>query len=219
MMGFGKRRDREALCQLLAGYADGELDQATRARVEAWLTESPAAREALTAQRRFSRHNRPLWRAAAAPAVSEGSWDRLLGRVQAALDAPTPAASPIQRRRWKYLVPAVSTAAAAAVALFLARAGNGPMPTPPAGPVTLEEAFAVATPADVDILSLDGGDTGLIVVGVPPLPGTIVLASVDDVKLRQVRKDPTDGMMPKVQMNDTAVAPMIVAPVGPIAGR
>ncbi|HEX4592463.1 MAG TPA: hypothetical protein VH120_21210, partial [Gemmataceae bacterium] len=131
----------------------------------------------------------------------------------------TPAALPIKSRRWRIVVPALSTAAAALVALFLARPGNGPEPAPPAAPVTLEEAFAVATAADVDILSLDGGDSALIVVGVPPLPGTVVLASVDDVKLKQVQKDPTDGMMPKVQMNDTAVAPMIVAPVGPVAGR
>ena len=146
MMGFGKRRDRRAFRELLAAYADGELDQATRDRVEAWLAESPAARDALEAQRSLSRHNRAFWRAAAAPGVSEGNWSRLFGRVQDALDAPMPATPPPNPRRWRYVVPIVSTAAAVAVAIFLARPGEGPAPAPPAGPATLEERLPSRRP-------------------------------------------------------------------------
>jgi hypothetical protein len=39
----------------------------------------------------------------------------------------------------------------------------------------------VASADDVDIVSLDFGDYGALVVGVPPLRGPIQLASADDV--------------------------------------
>jgi hypothetical protein len=48
------------------------------------------------------------------------------------------------------------------------------------------------------------------------LLGAVVLASVGEVDLKGVQKDPNDGMMPKVQMTDAGNAPMIIAP---LAGR
>ena len=52
--------------RLLAAYADGELDAAGRARVEAWLAANPDARADLEAQRRLGPRG-PLWEASAAP--------------------------------------------------------------------------------------------------------------------------------------------------------
>ncbi|HEX4591620.1 MAG TPA: zf-HC2 domain-containing protein [Gemmataceae bacterium] len=217
MMGFWKRPDYRTFPELLAAYADGELPPAACARVEAWLAANPAARERLETQIRLSRHNRVLWRAAAARSPSEENWARLFGQLQDILDAPTPAAvAPAKRRLpWKIMIPSFATAAAAVLALYVARPGVGPLQGPGPGRMTTGESFAVATAADVDIISLDDRDVGTIVVGVPPLSGTVVLAAVGDVELKRAEKG-DNGMMPKVRMNDAGLAPMIIAP---IAGR
>src|SRR5476649_1717459 len=100
MIGFGQKDPR--FPELLAAYADGELDAATRAEVERWLALNPDARSSLETQRQLSRHNRPFWRAATAANPGEATWTRVLGNVQDALDTPprpTPAASP--QRRWR----------------------------------------------------------------------------------------------------------------------
>ncbi len=212
MMGFGKRHDRP-FPELLAAYADGELDAAARTRVEKWLAAHPAALTALETQRRLSPRNRRFWRAIAAPNPVEANWARVFGRVQDALDAPSRPAR-VTSRRWRarYVVPAIS--AAAAVLLYLALPNGGPAPiiSPPAPPV---QPFAMATDRDIDIISMDNRDAGTVVIGQRPLSGAVVLAAVGDVELKNVQKD-TDGMMPKVQMNDGTNAPMIIAP---IAGR
>lgn len=217
MMGFGKRNDRP-FPELLAAYADGELDAAARSKVEAWLTAHPNARTALDAQRRLSPRNRGLWRAAAAPNPGETNWARVFGRVQDALDAPQrPFPEPVRsRRRWSRLtVSAVSAAAAAAVVIGLLLSGADKTAGVAFVPSAANDAFVVATSADVDIISLDDRDSMALVVGQPPLAGPVVLASAGDVDLKHVQKD-ADGMMPKVQMNEAGLAPMIIAP---IAGR
>jgi anti-sigma factor RsiW len=214
MMGFRMSPDELTFPDLLAAYADGELDADGRARVEAWLEAHPSARPIVESQRGLSRRNRRLWRSASAPAPSEHSWARLFSRMQDALDAPkTPAsAGPSRRRRWRYLVPALSTAAAVAIAIYLGRPSNGPAPLPaPAA----EDVLAVATAGDVDILGLDDRDASAILVGRLPLAGPVVLAGHGDVTVVNMQKA-EDGMMPKAQMNEAGMAPMIVAP---IAGR
>ena len=117
------------------------------------------------------------------------------------------------RLRTRYLAPALS--AAAAVAFYLVFSGGATSPVGPVIPPPAGDALVLATDADVDILSMDDSDASAIVVGQRPLSGAIVLAAVGDVDLKNIQKAP-DGMMPKVQMNDTGMAPMIYAP---IAGR
>jgi hypothetical protein len=215
MMGFGKRHDRP-FPELLAAYADGELDAAARARVEAWLAAHPAAQSALEAQRRLSRRNRKFWRAAAAPNPGEANWARVFDHVQDALDTPlrpTPVLLPARRWRARYLLPVMSAAAAAAIYLALPGAGPAPVDSP-VMPVA-GEAFAIASDADIDILSMDDRDALAVLIGQRPLTGAVVLAAVGDVDLKNVQKA-EDGMMPRVQMNDAGLAPMIIAP---IAGR
>jgi anti-sigma factor RsiW len=217
MMGFENRHPDRPFPELLAAYADGELDAEGRARVEAWLAAHPKARPALESQRRLSRRNRKLWRAAAAPAPNERNWDRVFGRMQEVLNSPAepvPVSAPRRFRPWRYLIPAVSTAAAA-VTLFLARSTNIPTPAPLPRPRAAENALVMATAADVDIISLDNQDAAAVVVGQLPLTGTVVLAASGDVELKNVQKD-SDGMVPRAQMNDAGLAPMIIAP---IAGR
>src|SRR5262245_54407800 len=93
MMGNGDRRHDRPFPELLAAYADGELDAAARAQVEAWLAAHPEARAELEAQRRLSRRNQKLWHASAGPSPSEASWARVLNRVQSALRTPPAAAA------------------------------------------------------------------------------------------------------------------------------
>jgi hypothetical protein len=212
MMGFGQRHDRP-FPEILAAYADGELDAAARARVEAWLAAHPSARSALDSQLRLSPRNRKFWRAAAAPNPGAANWARVLDQVQGALDAPVRPAQ-LQRRPWqaRYWVPAVATAAAA---LYLSLSGTGSAPIDSSVAPATAEAFVMAKDADIDIISMDDSDAKAVVIGQRPLSGVVVLAALGDVEFRAVQKD-SPGMMPKVQMNDAGLAPMIIAPV---AGR
>src|SRR5438105_1367589 len=89
-LDLGRQRGRRMAAEPPAAFADGELDAAARARVEAWLAANPSARPDLEAQRRLSRRNRRFWRAAAAPNPGEANWVRVLGHVQDALDTPRP---------------------------------------------------------------------------------------------------------------------------------
>jgi len=216
MMSSGHDADDRSFPELLAAYADGELDADGRARVDAWLANHPEARAALETQIRLSRRNRKLWKATAPLAPSEGSWARVLGRVQDLLDSPPRPALPRPRRiRAGYVAVAVATAAALVLAVYLQpptgeRGGDRP-------PIhDAVEPLALARDADVDILSLDDRDSTALVIGRDQLLGAVVLASVGEVDLKGVQKDPNDGMMPKVQMTDAGNAPMIIAP---LAGR
>jgi hypothetical protein len=212
MMGFGNNHDRP-FPELLAAYADGELDAVGRARVEEWLAAHPEAQSELEGQLRLSPRNRRLWRASAPPKPSEASWAGVFGKVQDALDAPpqpAPVSAARRRSRFRYAFAAAATVIAASIALFMARPEPGPI-GPSDQPVPAD-VFAVAAAADVDILSIDDRDSGVLVVGVPPLTGTVVLAGHGDVDLKHIDKA-SDGMLPKAQMNDVNVAPMIVAPI------
>ena len=72
----------------LAGYADGELDEAARRRVEERLECDPAAADALRDQEQLSPANRELWDAVAPPEPSEAEWAVVTDRVA---DATLPA--------------------------------------------------------------------------------------------------------------------------------
>lgn len=215
-MSSGHDANDRSFPELLAAYADGELDADGRARVDAWLANHPEGRASLETQIRLSRRNRQLWKATAPLAPSEGNWARVLGRVQDVLDSPPRPALPRPRRfRVGYVAAALSTAAALAFAIYRQpstgeRSGDRPLIHDGVEPL------ALARDADVDILSLDDRDSTALVIGRDQLLGTVVLASVGDVDLKGVQKDPNDGMMPKVQMTDAGNAPMIIAP---LAGR
>jgi anti-sigma factor RsiW len=212
MMRFARQPDDRSFPELLAAYADGELDPAERARVEAWLVDHPEAHATLDAQQKLSRHNRRLWQADSSRAPSEVSWSRLFSRIHQALATPPQQSvnGPATARR-PYRAPVlaiVSTAAAALLAVTLLRPT-----TPPGPPVGLpeEDAWAVATDDDVEIVGIQDGDTNRLVVGRPPLTGPIVLVSTNDVVFDKVVED-TDGMMPQMPPPGASV-PMIVAPL------
>jgi anti-sigma factor RsiW len=212
MMGFGHNRRNRSCPELLAAYVDGELDPVARARVEAWLAEYPEARAELETQHRLSRRNQKLWNATAGPSPSEASWARLFHKVHGALNTRAEPAATRPRRRW---VPVAAFAAAAAAVIFGVLLLRPPVGGGRVSPADDEPAWAVASDADIEIVSIQDADADRLVVGELPLRGPVQLAAASDVELVKVEKD-TDGMMPLVQMNAGPNAPMIVAP---LAGR
>jgi hypothetical protein len=160
----------------LAAYADGELGPAECAGVEAWLADHPEARAEIEAHHRLAR----LWRAAPPPEPSEGAWTGVGDRVAAAVRCGR--VSTARRRNgptWR-LSALAAGAAAVLVGVFL---GQQYWPRPP-GPV-----LPVATGDDVEIISMDAGDVGALVVGDPPVQGPLELASAEDVTVDDTGHD------------------------------
>jgi hypothetical protein len=209
MKWFGDRHRVRPFPEILAAYVDGELDAAGRARVEAWLAQHPEAAAELEAQREWSRRNRRLWLSSAGPQPSDASWSRLFTRLQHAL--ATPPARPIVHRWYSRGRAAAVMATAAAVLLAVVLLRPTSPPDPSAG-LPLEDAWAVATDDDIDIVGIQDADTGFLVVGRPPLTGPIVLVSMNDVAIEKAMED-TDGMKPQMPRPGASV-PMIVAPLG-----
>jgi hypothetical protein len=189
----------------LAAYADGELPGPERARIEASLDNCPEALAELESLRKLS----CLCRRTTAPEPPADAWDATLARVHAAL--PAPRSLPWRRPARRPVFP-VFTAAAAAVAVVLLGRSFWPAPQVPlrvnpvpglAGPVDLADS------RDVEIISMDGDDTGRLLVGRPPVPEDLVLAGQGDVTL--VRMEPFEGAMPAMRQDG---APIIFPPTG-----
>jgi hypothetical protein len=175
----------------LAGYFDGELTGARRQLVEQWLADHPEALADLEEWRQLA----DLTRATRPVEPASQSWSALLERVHSAT-APRP------RRLHRWLIAA--TAAAAALLLFLYRA-----------PTELDaEPLQIASPADVEIISMDADDADALVVGHPPLPEALVLVEPADINVEHIEPD-HDGSMPSVRWWVGVEAPMIVATLSP----
>ena len=210
MIGFNDRYRDRPFPELLAAYADGELDAAGRARVEAWLADHPEARAELDNQRKLSRTNAKLWQSSSPASPGERSWSRLFVRVHTAL-TNRPATPELSRGmpRYRYAAAMLATAAAAVFAVGLFRPGE-PVPVVPV-PDGDETVLVMADPADIDIQSIQFADTELLVIGQPPLTGQVVLAAPGDIQLEKVAKD-TDGMMPAPMAAGQNV-PMLCVPI------
>jgi hypothetical protein len=163
----------------LAAYLDGGLGPYDRARVEAWLAAHPEDAAELAAHRRLAR----LWNETAPDGPDEVTWARVLGRVEGTLarQAPTRPRPP-RPRAWKGAAWAWAGALLAGSAAAVALAFFTPPPPEP-------QPWPVASADDVDIVSLDFGDYGALVVGVPPLRGPIQLASAEDVVVAETGHD------------------------------
>jgi hypothetical protein len=138
--------------QLLAAYASGAaLSDEERTAVEAFLEQSPAARDDVTAIGGLLDELR------AAQPEPPAAREAVVRAVRIACAAPAPARGPLGwlRRRWTIAVPAGLAAAAAAVlAVQLASRSSALEPAPPAPPPA-PIAVPEAPPAD-DGVYLDG---------------------------------------------------------------
>ncbi len=200
--------------QLLAAYADGELAESDRSRVESWLELHPRLAVELSAQNEFSPRNAELWSSLHPPAPSAQTWSQVWNRVERGIDSAKPTVHPPRNHWWRrglfaaavMLVPA--TAAAIMIGIEVNRPGLMQPAVEPAPPNPFEEPFAVATNDDVEILSVRDADARFLVVGDIPFDEPLTLADPADVRLQAVHPD-AEGNLPQVQMGGDAGAPMV----------
>jgi anti-sigma factor RsiW len=210
---------------VLAAYADGELDDATRAAVERWLAAHPRARGCVDAQREFSPENWRLWCAAQPPRPCPGTWDAVRDGITAGLALPRLAEPAPAKGVWRRRAEWTLVATACGLTLFvISLAAFGAWFLPP-GPQRVIERVArpavedplagiavlpVATDADVDVHRVDGaGAGGWLPVGGVPLSGPLALATADDVELEEAEEHPAwPAGGPRV-VRDPADAPVL----------
>lgn len=179
--------------ELLAGYVDGELSARERLAVESYLAAHPEAREEMTSQKEFARSS-PLWQKVTAKQPSEVAWDRIALNIHAALQPQTEPAPnyrsiedeprmPIWRR--------ITAGGAVVAALLLLSFGIALNKPSIVSPVTTGDSFAVATSEDVNIISVQGDDS-MLVVGQLPVSGPIEFVTVGDVVELAIDNSPTD---------------------------
>ena len=204
-----ERNPHDEAEELLPWYANGQLDEADRARVDAHLSSCAYCRQQLALERRLIDEFREM-----TPEVESG-WARLRARIDAPIDAPVP----VRPRRpspfaefWAFLSrPAVAGLAAAQLAFVIVAGGTlyslsrpdyhalGSAPAPAAANVIVIFR-ADSTEEDVrDVLraagaSIVGGPTSAnaYLLHVPPGQRRIALAKLqsdDNVQMAE----PIDG--------------------------
>lgn len=189
--------------ELLAAYADGELDPATHAAVERWLAAHPHARNELLTQRQLSPANWPFWQKAEPPLPSHETWNELGSRIAAAVrhdPFPRPALDRSRRRvGLRFAAGVAATAAALAVVWFAARPPSSPpsLPQPEVArgeltPVTPHDVapFPIASASDVEIQRVTAMDRSALPVGELPFGGAFVLATEEDVAVEGIDEHP-----------------------------
>ncbi len=164
-----------------AAFLDGELEAASRARVEAWLAKHPAVAEEIEGQRRVVR----LWQAEVPTEPSLAAWTAVFGRIEAKLRPVSPRQRTLRRTLW--LVAPLAAAVLTAV-LLTRQFRPGPTTTQSSG-IASRDGF---------VLSADGADQE-----------PILLASQDDVSVVSVESYwQDDGRVPSIGEGDVS---MIVA--------
>jgi hypothetical protein len=200
--------------ELLAAYADGELDADGRALVERELADHPEARDDLRAQRELSATNTVLWEAAGPPEPTSAAWGVVRREIEAELNSPEPQTVDRSRglRVAGWLTAGLTMSAAAAAALWLSFASTVPQPRiephkpaalasnldtypeiAPAPRIRDEEADALAAiavlpiPTDDEVVldRVPDLEGGWLPVGRHPVPGIISLVTVEELTLEE----------------------------------
>jgi hypothetical protein len=198
--------------ELLAAYADDELGTKDRENVETWLAGHPEASAHIEALHEMGQ----LWQETQPDEPDDSAWEAVLSGIENGLKkTKAPAATRQETKRatnrisWASMLIRVASAAAA-ILLLMALDRMSPQEPSLSGPI---EPWPLASSDDVDIISMHGRDTGLLVVGEPPLREPLALASAGDVFVESVHPD-EDGMVPYVLLEEVNLgAPMIVAPL------
>jgi anti-sigma factor RsiW len=181
----------------LMAFADGELPDARRAEVAAWVAGHPDAAADIDEQQRL----RTVWLQTAAPEPSAGSWDRALRQVESAL----PLMRPVSLwRRFRPLWWSGGLAASLALALI-----GRSLLAPPKAPLdggTEEEPFPVAAAREIDILSMDAHDADALVVH-PPMLADLKFVAAGDLGEVHIDSHP-DGWGARLEAGQV---PMVVA--------
>lgn len=211
------------------GFGTRELSAEDREAIRDWLGTHPEEAAQLPDLENLVR----LYRQTPASEPSDKAWGDLLVGVMAQMSTcvqgkSRPEAQPRNKnlefgQRW-LRAGFMGTAAAAAILLAVALPHGKQSSIPPTvdnlGPPDASipvafrlDALPILNSDDVDLESIKGNDSTLLVVGRPPLMGPLVLVGMGDVTLDSVEPD-DDGMVPKVRMNSGPDdSPMIVAPI------
>jgi anti-sigma factor RsiW len=196
--------------ELLAAYADGELDPFDRARVEDWLADHPEARCLLEDQESLAPAS-DVWPALGPPEPSDAEWTACLHGIEAAVRPPA-------RRRWLPLVATLALSATAAAVLLAVSALDRPAAPGTVEPdsvvvAAVEEPYPMAGDDDVRIVSLPEAAADLLVVGQHPLKdAVVVLAVTGEVEFLGVGND-VAGRFPELPADPGAEeAPLLWAP-------
>jgi len=221
----------------LAAYVDGELEEAERARVEAWLDRHPELRSEVEGQRRLEDWyaDQPV------PAPDDDAWDRTLREVEARLQSAGSPDRPVRR-----LAPIVAAAAVIFALLGFAayrllekpggRDTPGALAVVAPDDVVIDdmdprdvaalvvgqpmhtfalmpgEVMAVATAEEVVIISMDAADVKALAVGAPPIEGMLEVTAAGDVTLHHMESFPVDDRKPFLFVPKDG-SPMLVSPV------
>jgi hypothetical protein len=222
--------------ELLAAYADGELDDPSRERVERWLATHPEAIDELRTQRSLSPANASLWDRAEPPEPSARAWAAAWSAIDHRLASPILAR---RRRHVAWALTGLATAGVAAAVVWIA-IGTFVRHDPKAEPKAIElaqspnlaphpreivlapaprsidpiEGFAILPMANNDDVVLERVPefpAGWLPVGRHPLDGILVLATVDELLLGEV--SPSSAWPPGGPKMTTSPgdAPMIFA--------
>jgi hypothetical protein len=224
--------------ELLAAYADGELDAAGRASVERWLADHPEALSELRAQRELSPANAGLWERAEPPEPAEGTWQAVRRGIADALDPARPDWP--ARPRWRnaaWVLGGIVAAGIAAAVAWVVLVPDPPAPRTPAPgpgvqtahagpelgptprdlsdePPALVAGFAVlpiATDDEVILERVPDMGAGWLPVGRHPLPALLSLATAAEVEVEEADPSPLWPMgLPKMT-NAPGDFPMIFA--------
>jgi len=134
----------------------------------------------------------------------ELAWNNVLAHIECNLQVPqNSGVDPGQGRHW--LIAAGAAAAAVLLGLWVSGIGSRSFPPSTSG----FDQFPVATSSEIEILSVGGADTQTLVVGRPPLDGTIELLAPGDVTLFSV-EPADDEMVPEIRFHGPN-SPMIWA--------
>jgi hypothetical protein len=202
--------------QLLAAYADGELDQTTRRRLQSWLDAHQSARRELNSQLAFSPRRQQFWNELEPTLPSAAAWAGVWERIELSLELPRAESKIADRRIWrkrKYQVGALAACAAvvAVVAVCLSGRESAPSAVQPAVDESAPEVFEVAAAGDVEILSVRDSDVTSLLVGVPPLCGNMTLVARSDVRF-EGSGSAADVSAPEVQSSGPTDGPLVYAP-------
>jgi hypothetical protein len=206
--------------ELLAAYADGELDAAARAAVEQWLSEHPEAIAELDAQRELSPDNLALWQLAEPSAPSEDTWAAVQAEVTDAVLAgpavPTGQAWWTRPGTWVGVAASLLLVALGGWAVLNDHQDQPHAPpdfasAPQERPLGGIGVLPIATDDEVEVLRVVGSAETALPVGVVPLSEPIVLASEDDVEVAGVDPDPAWGFDGPVLTTAPGDMPMIFA--------
>lgn len=196
-----KSGDGPVPAELLMAFADGELDSRQQTAVERWLQQHPEAVAEVEALRELDR----LWQETPVPDPDTTSWAVTLDAIH------REARTARRQARWTALLGALGAAAVCLALLTWPYRGQHNV-SELAAVSSAEPPWPVVTVEDIDILSIDGRDHDALVVGVPPVPEPLVLATADEIRLSHV--GPTeDGRFPmSMPVINDITRPMIVAP-------